>query len=340
MKLTGAAAARYLARPDPANAGLLLFGEDAMRVALKRQEAVAALIGPDGEAEMRLTRMAAGDLRKDGAALNDALRAAGFFPGMRVVLVEDAADGSAEAIGSALADWRAGDAVMVVTAGSLNARSALRKLFEDRADAVAVGIYDDPPSRDEVEAMLRHEGLGGVPPDAMGDLLDLSRMLDPGDFRQTLAKIATYKQGDATPLTPAEVAALGPATVGAEIDDLLDAAADGQTARIGPLMQRVAGQGVQAVAVCIQANRHFRTLYAAATDPGGVSAGLARARPPVFGPRRDRLQRQAQAWPAAKLEEAISLLVDTDLSLRSSSRAPALAVIERALIRLSRLAAR
>ena len=68
MILKGVEAARYCAKPDPARAGLLIFGADAMRVALKRQEAIAALVGPEGEAEMRLTRMSGGDLRKDGGS--------------------------------------------------------------------------------------------------------------------------------------------------------------------------------------------------------------------------------------------------------------------------------
>ena len=53
MKLAGRDAARFLARPDPAAAGMLLFGADAMRVALKRAALVEALIGPEGAAEMR-----------------------------------------------------------------------------------------------------------------------------------------------------------------------------------------------------------------------------------------------------------------------------------------------
>ena len=81
MKLAGAEASRFLAKPDPNRAGLLIFGADTMRVALKRQEAIAALIGPQGEAEMRLTRIQAADLRKNAALLEDATRAIGFFPG-------------------------------------------------------------------------------------------------------------------------------------------------------------------------------------------------------------------------------------------------------------------
>ena len=56
MILKGVEASRYCAKPNPAHAGLLIFGADPMRVALRRQEAIAALIGPEGEAEMRRSR--------------------------------------------------------------------------------------------------------------------------------------------------------------------------------------------------------------------------------------------------------------------------------------------
>jgi len=335
MKLSGPAANRYFRSPDAAAAGLLVYGADAMRVALKRQEVVAALIGPQGESEMRLTRIQAAELRKDPARLLDAVKAVGFFDGPRAVLVEDAGDGLAEVIGGALADWRAGDAQIIVTAAQLAAKSALRKLFEDHPRAPAIGIYDEPPSREDIEDELKRAGLTRIDAQAMTDLTALARELDPGDFRQTLEKIALYKWRDDTPLTPAEVEACAPITIEADMDDALHAAAEGQAAQIGPLMKRLAGQGIQPVALCIGALRHFRALHAAASDPGGVAAGIARMRPPVFGPRRDRLQRQAQGWGRERLEEALSLIVDTDLALRSSSRAPGYAVVERAFIRLA-----
>jgi DNA polymerase-3 subunit delta len=136
MNLKGQQAAKYLSAPDPKKAGLLIFGADAMRVALKRQEAILALVGPQGEAEMRLTRLPAADLRKDGAALSDAMRSQGFFPGPRVVFVEEATDGMASLLAGALREWRPGDAAMVVTAGNLTNKSPLKKLFDESGDAV------------------------------------------------------------------------------------------------------------------------------------------------------------------------------------------------------------
>ena len=68
--------------------------------------------------------------------------------------------------------------------------------------------------------------------------------LEPGDFRQTLEKIALYKFGDSQPLTAAEVDAMAPATIDAEMDEVVRAAAEGRARDIGLLMRRLEGQGL------------------------------------------------------------------------------------------------
>ena len=338
MNLKGAEIARYLARPDPSRPALLIYGQDAMRVSLKRAEAVAALTGANAEEEMRLNRLAGGGLKKDPASLMDAIKEVGFFPGPRVVLVEDTPDSAADAIAAALQEWRSGDAVIVVPAGGLAKSSALRKLFEPHREAVAAPIYDDPPGEDEIRRWLQEAGLNDVSPEAMRDLTALARALDPGDLRQTIEKIGLYKYGDTAPLTPAEIALLAPATIEADLDELLHVVAEGRSDQFGQLMRRIEGQGIAPVTLAIAALRHFRALHLAAADPQGPAAGLSRMRPPVFGPRRDRMARQAQGWGVGPLEEAVSSLLATDLALRSSSRAPQMALMERALIRLSMIA--
>lgn len=335
MKASGAAAGRLIARPELGRAGWLIFGADPMRVALKRQELILGLIGPDGEAEMRLTRIPASDLRRDGALVSDAMRATGFFPGPRATFVEDAGDGLAPVIGAALSDWREGDAVVVVTAGQLTSKSALRKVFEAHPNAYAIGLYDDPPSREEIEAELRRAGMTDIDREAVASLTDLSRLLGPGDFRQTLGKLALYKRGDATPVTPEDIVAVAPTSTEVEIDDLLDAVSDGDAHALGPLLRRIESQGTTPVTLCIGATRHFRQLHAIASAPGGDGIGLLRPQP--FGARRDRMLRQARVWGLHRLEEALAHLVETDLTLRSSARAPAMSLIERALIRLARM---
>ena len=327
MKLSAREAAGYLAKPDPKRAGLLIFGADAMRVALKRQEAIAALIGPDGDKEMRLTRIPAGDLRTDPAQLIDAIKAQGFFPGARVALVEDATQWSGDALTAALAEWRDGDAQIVVTAGNLKPTSPIRKLFEKHLNAVAIAIYDNPPTPAEIETELAKSGLPAPAADGKAALFALAEQLDPGDFRQLLEKIALYKLDDPVPLSGADVAACGPASIEAAVDDLLSVVAEGRAQAIGPLMTRLQSQGVNAVTLIIGLARHFRLMHGAAANPGAR----------IFHPRANDITRQARGWGVQRLETALKMITDTDLTLRSTSRAPAMALVERTMIRLAML---
>jgi len=177
MKLTGAAATNYFRKPDVTHTALLIFGADAMRVADKRQTVIAALVGPQGEEEMRLTRINASDLRKDPALLNDAMKAQGFFPGHRVAFVEDATDGMSKVVDAALKDWQPGDAQVVITAGQLTAKSALRKVVEGHRNAVAIGLYDDPMTVADVEHALSQAGITQPDRDVMDALMALAGML-------------------------------------------------------------------------------------------------------------------------------------------------------------------
>ncbi|GAB4262899.1 MAG: DNA polymerase III subunit delta [Pararhodobacter sp.] len=340
MKLSPRDAGGFLSRPDPRVPGILIYGADAMRVAERRATLVAAHAGPNADSEMRLVRLPGADLRRDAAAAVDAIKAQGFFPGPRAVVIDDATDGAVEALKGALAEWAEGDAMLIATAGQLAPGSKLRKLFEGDKRAFCLAVYDDPPGREEIEAMLSAEGLGDQPPEAMRDLMALAQTLEPGDFRQTLARIALYKLNDDTPLTPAEIAQLAPQSAEAEIDDILDALAEGRIGDLAPILSRLAAQGVQPVAVCIGAARHFRLLHTLVSDPRDPRQAIGALRPPVFGPRRDRLLRQAQNWTVERVEEALRDLTATDLALRSSTRAPTRALAERALIRLARLARR
>lgn len=341
MKLTGHASVRYFARPDPNKTGLLIYSNDTMRVALRRKEVITALVGPSGEEEMRLSRISAASLRKDPAILHDSIKAQSFFPGPRVVFLEEATDTVAKVIATALENWQLGDAQMIVTAGQLAARSALRKLFENHKNAYAVGLYDEPPSREEIEATIQNAGLRAPNPAAMTDLIALSQALDPGDFKQTVEKLALYLLDQDRAATPTDIAVCAPSSNEASLDNILNVVAEAKPSEIWPVMQKLKGQGTQPVSLCIGAMRYFKTLYAAASDPAGAASGISRVRPPVFGPRRNRMIRQASTWGAPKLELALTMLTDTDLQLRSAGQhAPAMALVERTLIRLAMLARR
>jgi len=340
MKLAGRAAAKFFANPAAGCSGVLIYGADSMRVALKRQHLITSLIGEEGEQEMRLTRISSGDLRKYSALLTDAIKAQGFFPGARVVFLEDATDSLTKTVFASLDAWQDGDATIVITAGQLAARSSLRKLFEGRQDTYAAGIYADPPSREDVEEAVQKAGIAAVDTGQMAEITALAQALDPGDFAQTLEKLALYKLNDQTPVSSADIAACVPATIEASLDDAIHLIAEARAGEVGPVMKKLRGQGLNPTTICISAARHFRTLHAAAAHSQGPDIALSRARPPVFGLRKERMVRQVRHWGMHRLEGAIGILTDTDLAMRSSRPVPAQAMLERAFIRIAMLANR
>tara|TARA_B100001057_G_scaffold487403_1_gene570092 strand:+ start:3300 stop:4325 length:1026 start_codon:yes stop_codon:yes gene_type:complete len=341
LKLPAQKVGAYFRNPEAERAGILIYGPDPMRTALKRQEVIKALVGPNGEEEMRLSRISTAELRKEPALLNDAVKAQSFFPGPRVAFLEDASDSIAAIVSNALEDWRDGDAQMIITAAQLRAASPLRKLFENHPNVYAAAIYADPPSQSDIQMAVEKAGLSELTQDVFQALMSLSRSLEPGDFQQTLEKITLYKLNDKTPVTIEDIELCAPLSHEAAVDDILNSIAEGNAQNIGPIMERLVSQGIQPVALCIGATRHFKTLLIITADPGGARAGLGRLRPPVFGPRRDRLLHQAQIWGIVKAKKAIEMLTDLDLTLRSAGRTvPSAALTERVMIRLAMMVGR
>lgn len=334
MKRSGREAARFLDRPDPGIAAVLVFGSDAMRVALKRQGLVTALIGPGGAAEMRLTRMTGADLRRDPAALNDAVAATGFFPGPRAVLVAAATDGLADALAAALEGAAQPDAFLLVTADALNARSALRKRFEAAPDAVAIAFYPDPPDRDEIAAMARAAGAREITPEAAEALSALGA--DRGALARLLEVCALYA-GAGGAVDAAAVEACAPPAGDAGVDAALDAALAGRPAAVRAQLSRLAARGAGPTEIALASLRRLRLLHAAAA---GGQAGRAAAMRVFPFDRRDAVLAAARRLGAARLEAAIGRVLAVDAAARGPAAGIAAAMLERALLRLAGEAAR
>lgn len=335
MKLTGAKATSFFLTPDTSCAGLLIYGADAEKVALRSKETAVAWVGETAKDEMRLMKLIAADVRKDPALLYDTVKAQGFFPGPRAVIFDGATDTLVDGIENILQDWQKGDAYLIITAGLLNTRSKLRKLFENSVHFYAVGVYDNPLQPEDIDKACVDAGFMDVVPEAKMCLLSLSQDIGASGLRQILEKLSLYKLGDKTPLSIADIEACMPATLGAELSDLLHITAEARSNEVGPVLARLSAQGINATTLCIGAARHFRLLHAAACDPQGLEAGFRKARPPVFGARKDQLVRQARTWGVARLEKALDMLMETDLMLRSSRPVPGMALVERTFIRLA-----
>lgn len=186
MKLSGREAARFCQKPDLSLIGVLLHGNDPGLIAAKRRQLVSAAM--DGSVDdLRLTDLNVADARKDAALIDEALRARGFFPGRRIVTVLGGTDGLAKPLESILGGVTNEDALLVVTADVLPARSSLRKLFESRGDLASLQFFDDGFRPEDLKDALASAGLRvGVTPEGIDALAELTQDMDHGSTLQLI----------------------------------------------------------------------------------------------------------------------------------------------------------
>lgn len=341
MKLSARDAARFCTAPDLSRAGVLIYGDDAVEVTERRQKLVSTLLGSDQGADMRLTRLNGASLRKDGAALIDAMKAQGFFGGQQVVLVDDATDGLTGLFEQALAAAAPGDGFLIVTAGMLAARSKLRKLFESRGNAVAAPCYSDVVDRAAIREMLTAVGVRNVDDDALRDLEALAMTLDAGALRDLATRLSLCALDREGHVTAVDVADCAPGAGDAAVDEVLSVVAEGRVDAIGPLMARLEAQGQAPTSLAIAASRLFRQIHMVGSVGGGdVEGAIGALRPPVFGPRRAALVRQCRLWRRDNAEAVLRLLLETDGLLRGGSGAAGYAILERAFLKIAMTAQR
>ena len=337
MKLSGARARTFCEAPAAGVRGALLYGPDPALIAAARQRLVTAV--SEGDA-LRLTRLAAREATRDPAAIDEALRARGFFPGRRLVLIEDAGDPLAEPLRQVLEGTGPDDAFLLVTAGALAARSPLRRLFEEAGDLAALGLWPDAPGPGELRRRLAEAGLAGrLTAEAEETLQAFAAAAEPALLAGEIEKLVLLALDTDTPLEAETVAALLPDPGAAGLDELAAAVAGGRPGEVGPLMTRLAGTGVHPVAILTASARHFRRLLAVAAAPEGPEKAVARLRPPLFGPRRRAFLAELRRWSVPRLEAAQRLLFEADRRVRSPGRRPDRALVERTLIRIAMLAA-
>lgn len=338
MKLQGAAGARFCSEPDRSLLGALLYGPDSGLIRLRRQALVEAL--SEGE-ELRVDRLAAGEIRKDPASVDTALRSKGFFPGRRVLVIEGAKDALAAALGAVLPAVTADDAFLVVEAENLPARAELRKLFEGSDALAAIGLYPDPPGRGELRALLAKGGCRHrLGEEAEAELAALASEIDRGQLLQLIEIICLYSFNSDSLLNGEEIRALSPWQTDPGLDQLIESVAAGRPDHVGPTISQLSGSGVTPVQMLIVTGRQFLQMLALSSAGDGVEDAVKRLRPPVFGPRARVLARRTNDWGQKRIEAAVRVLHSADSKLRSPGAKPDLAMVERALIRVAMLAPR
>lgn len=333
MKIQPSKAAAFLRKPDAAIRAVLLFGPDS-GLARERARELARTIVSDLSDPFRVVDLPATGLADDPARLSDEAAAMSLTGGRRVVMVRGAGDRQAALFKSFL-EHPVGDALIIVEAGELTARSSLRVAFEEAEVAAAIGCYaDDANSLEDLIERIFGAAKIDIEPDAL-EYLKENLGLDRGITRGELEKLRLYKGADRSPITLAEASACVGDSAGADLDDAAYAAAGGDVGALEEALARCAVAGESPIAILRAAQRHMQRLHIAqgqrdrGLDPGQIAKSfrLHFRREPAF-------RQQLTLWDRARAMQALDILTEAEIDCKSTGM-PDTALCHRALLRIA-----
>ena len=340
MKLASSRVEAFIAKPDPAMRAILVYGPDAGLVR-ERADRLCRSVVEDLRDPFRLVEVGASALRQEPARLADEAAQLSLTGGRRVVRIRDAGDGVAGPITDFL-EQPVGEALVVVEAGDLPARSRLRASFEGASRAAAIPCYGDA---DEALERVIREDLSAANLQIDDDALDYLCEHLGGDrlvTRRELEKLALYVGPDAGRVQREDVEACVGDSAARSVEDAVIAAADGDARAVERALAHAYGEGETAVAVLRAAQRYFQRLHLAASQvaqgdaPERVVDGL---RPKLFWKIRSRFLAQLGNWPMARVGQALERLTAAEIACKSTAM-PDQALATRALLQLAGAAAR
>ena len=339
MEVKSSAAERFIGHLPSGLVAALVYGPD-QGLVRERATAVAKTVTADLNDPFRVAELDESSLESDPARLWDEAAALSMTGGRRVVRVRSANNGLASTFERFLSA-PPGDALIVVEAGDLAKSGALRRVFEAADNAAAIPCYpDDARSlEDLVRSHLKSHGLAieeGALQYAVAHLGS-----DRGITRSELEKLALYAMGERS-VSEAHVAAIMGDESELRMDEVFDAAGEGEYSRLDKTLAQLWAAGVQPVAVLRQAMGHFQRLMAlrAEADEGGnLTAAIKKVRPPVHFSRERSVQAQVSRWSLDRLEAALNLLYEAE-DLTKTTAVPAEAACGRALLSVAALAGR
>ena len=329
--------ARFVARPDIADGIFLAYGPDAGLVRETAQRLIRQLSGNDPESASLVTLDGA-EVDADPSILAVEAKTMSLFGGKRIVRVR----GAGKSLVMTLAELRDDlqGAAIVLEAGNLSPKDALRALVEAAKNGRALPCY--PDSDEALQALIREAfNQQGIRVDA--DVIATLREILGNDreiTRRELEKLCLYAAASKT-LTREDVLLLCADNGMLVIDAILDATGGGHAERLELALNRALSSAVDPQRLLAMCTIHFANLrrWRTEVDTGKPPRSvLDNLRPKPHFSRVSALEQQLRLWSDAALATASERILHATADCR---RRPGLAepTLRRALLAICMMAA-
>jgi DNA polymerase III subunit delta len=325
---------RFIARPDPAQPIVLVYGPDAGLVR-ERVDALVRASVDDPNDPFALARIEAEDLSANPSRIVEEAHTIPLFGGRRAVLVRAGSRNIASAVETVIAA-PSRECRVIIEAGDLRKSAPLRALCEKAKVAAALPCYvdNDAALGRLIDDEMRAADLT-IAPDARATLLGLlggDRLASRNEIR----KLALYARGQQR-VELADVLAVVADASALALDGVVDAAFAGKTADVDSEFAKARAGGSSPAAIISAAIRHVSSLHKMklAVDEGSsIEFAMQRGAPPVHFTRQKLVGDALRLWTPARLVRAMQQLAEASLDARRNAPL-AEAIAQRTLLSLA-----
>jgi DNA polymerase III subunit delta len=310
---------RFIAKPDPAQPIVLVFGPDAGLVRERVDALVRASVDDPGD-PFALARIEGDELSSNPARLVEEAHTVPLFGGRRAVLVKTGARNIASAVETIIAS-PSRECRVIIEAGNLSKSAPLRSLCEKAKVVAALPCYPDNERAlthlidDEV-----HEANLTIASDARATLLALLGS-DRLASRNEIRKLTLYARGKKT-IELADVMAVVADASQMALDGVVDAVFAGRTGEADAEFSKARAGGSSPAAIISTAIRQVANLHKMKLGLEGgdsIEFVLKRAVPPVHFSREAAVGDALRAWSPARLLRTMAQLAEASLEMRRNA---------------------
>lgn len=324
MKLASKQIPAHLKAPLKDCWATLVYGADEGQVREYAAE-ISKVAVADPKDPFSCVELTEDSLKNEPTRLYDELFALSMLGGKRLVRME----GAGEMAGKLLADIYASDtrpeAYLLVTAGELAARSALRALFEAHPKLAALACYRDEGY--QIDALIQQTlGAAQIRVDREAvQYLAANLGADRRVTRSELEKIVLYC-GEKGQLTLEDAIDLVGNSAELTLDDLCSALADGQIRSVDRVLQKLIKENIQAIQILRALQRSFLRLHYAVSlmqqQRMSADQAIGELKPKVFFKQVPILRRQLSVWSPSMLEAALRMLTQCEQASKATGSSP------------------
>lgn len=286
---------RFLVRPDISEGVFLVYGPDAGMVRESAHRLTRQFAGSDA-GTMNLVTLEGSELDADPGRLTVEAKTISLFGEKRVVRVRGAGKSLIMVLTELLDD--PGGAAIVLEAGNLAPRDALRALVESKKQGRALPCFPDSEETllKLINETFNREGIRAEPDVAttLRDTLGNDREVTRRELEKLVLFSAATKQ-----LTRKDVLILCADNAALALDAVIDAIGTGHAARLEEALDRALAAAINPQQLLGSAQFHFATLrrWRAEVDMGKSPADvLDSARPRPHFSRKSVLLQQLRLW--------------------------------------------